>query len=848
MIGIPGPITVEPGISELPPLRRKGKVDLAVSSFVGYTGHRHYSGGPSVGSVAGALLLVVFVLVSVGSGGLNVRGAPTSDTASPSLPSVADLVQGSEIVASPANPQTHGPNPATGRFTDGGSILGFQPSTLSTTVPGAASMGSLAWDPAIGAAVYFGGLTSAGPSDDTWVLESGVWLNETSPGHAPPARWGASLAYDAQVGVETLVLFGGYGTAGPLNDTWLFINGEWTQVGSLGPTPEPLYNAAATSWGSNGTILFGGCSDSGCDRQSNQTWVFQLNASCRGGYANSCWVNLDAGIAVRGGPPPGLAAASIAVDPDFGPSDGIVVLYGGLNQTCPTCVRDSNATWYFDGYRWSDATTLFYGQPYPSEGRAYAALVWDPLTEWLYLYGGLNATSGAISNSLWSTDIDAWTNSSSESTPHATFALGAATGAETGSGEILPALLVGGNVSVGVGPDDSTWVYEPSVVNTVHVTPPVAETNATVNFYSNTSGGSHPSASWEFGDGAIEASGNSSHVYTRAGSYFARLTVTDAFGVQAISAVSVSVHSFQLGVQWPVAMDVGSAWNFTSVPTNGTAPFAFNWTFSDGATSDQASAPHGFSTPGPAWAELVVTDATGTVVFYRASFPVNAAYTGGITSSPSTIDVGATVLLFGSVSGGGSPPFVFNWSLPNGRTALGATIPYPATTVGNYSVGLRITDAAEVSWSGTLPLRVNPALTFVAHATTPGAFSGRSVSFTAVITGGTPTFSYAWYFGDGSSSTAADPTHVYHASGTFAVNVWVNDSGHGTYHQILEVKIPRSAGGLVWQLEEWPEWALLALAGAIVIVVLSLALVYRHRAMRARVTRTPQTPGGPPSR
>jgi len=206
------------------------------------------------------------------------------------------------------------------------------------------------------------------------------------------------------------------------------------------------------------------------------------------------------------------------------------------------------------------------------------------------------------------------------------------------------------------------------------------------------------------------------------------------------------------------------------------------------------------------------------------------------------------VLLFGHVSGVGSPPFVFNWSLPNGRSALGATIPYSATTVGDFAIRLSIEDSAGVTWNGTLLLRVNPAITFVAHAATPNFFSGRSVAFGATISGGTAPYSYEWIFGDGSSSSAASPTHLYHASGTFAVAVWVNDSGHGTFHQTLEVKVLRSAGGLVWQLETWPEWALLVLLAGVVVVVALLTVVYRRHSTRKRATPVSAPATRPPFR
>jgi PKD repeat protein len=51
-----------------------------------------------------------------------------------------------------------------------------------------------------------------------------------------------------------------------------------------------------------------------------------------------------------------------------------------------------------------------------------------------------------------------------------------------------------------------------------------------------------------------------------------------------------------------------------------------------------------------------------------------------------------------------------------------------------------------------------------------------SVSFTGSATGGTAPYSYSWNFGDGSTSTAQNPSHTYSAAGTFTATLTVTDS------------------------------------------------------------------------
>jgi len=51
-------------------------------------------------------------------------------------------------------------------------------------------------------------------------------------------------------------------------------------------------------------------------------------------------------------------------------------------------------------------------------------------------------------------------------------------------------------------------------------------------------------------------------------------------------------------------------------------------------------------------------------------------------------------------------------------------------------------------------------------------------TFTSKVTGGKAPFTYAWQFGDGNTSTLANPTHTYEELGTFLVILNVTDSTH----------------------------------------------------------------------
>lgn len=108
----------------------------------------------------------------------------------------------------------------------------------TSTGPSSRAEAALSDDPAAQGVVLFGGLAASSslPSallNDTWRYSGGVWQKVTV-GASPPAREGADLVYDPSIG--ELVLFGGAGSSGLLNDTWV-LNATLGPAASGGASP-----------------------------------------------------------------------------------------------------------------------------------------------------------------------------------------------------------------------------------------------------------------------------------------------------------------------------------------------------------------------------------------------------------------------------------------------------------------------------------------------------------------------------------------------------------------------------------------------------------------------------------
>lgn len=159
-----------------------------------------------------------------------------------------------------------------------------------------------------------------------------------------------------------------------------------------------------------------------------------------------------------------------------------------------------------------------------------------------------------------------------------------------------------------------------------------------------------------------------------------------------------------------------------------------------------------------------------------------------ISSSPSgsTIAPGGSANL--SVGATGTSPFTYQWYRgTSGNTSdpvAGATSSSlnvsPATTTTYWA---RVTNSCGNANSNAATITVSAASLNAAFSVSPtsGVVSVTNFIFTDQSTG--PLTSRQWNFGDGASSTAANPSHVYTAAGTYTVTLTIFGSG-GTQSSI----------------------------------------------------------------
>ncbi len=101
------------------------------------------------------------------------------------------------------------------------------------------------------------------------LLAQTLTWKQLSTAASPSPRIYPAMAYDAVS--KKLVLFGGFGATGNLNDTWTFDGATWTQVDT--PVAPPVRNGASMAFdlSTNKLVMFGGFD---VNQYLQDTWVW----------------------------------------------------------------------------------------------------------------------------------------------------------------------------------------------------------------------------------------------------------------------------------------------------------------------------------------------------------------------------------------------------------------------------------------------------------------------------------------------------------------------------------------------------------------------------------------------
>jgi hypothetical protein len=291
----------------------------------------------------------------------------------------------------------------------------------------------MVYDSADAAVLLFVGYGPSGVLGDTWEFSGGNW-SQILPSVSPTPRQFPAMSWDAADNYT--LLFGGTPSPGvpfvPLNDTWKFAGGTWTQLAPANPPPRSWQASMADDVNDGYVVLFGGL-----DKTSlGQTWEFNAGQ----------WTALTPSThpAARG-------LASMAYDA----AARVVVLFGGINAAA----KIFGDTWTYSAGVWGRLTTTVH--PSARYGAGFTGYCY-PNCQPLVLFGG--SVGSSVSSQTWTYDSGAWTLNRSALHPPARLyeMIAPAPTGVVGSLCSSCVLLFGGEgVSMALA---GTWTFAPPII------------------------------------------------------------------------------------------------------------------------------------------------------------------------------------------------------------------------------------------------------------------------------------------------------------------------------------------------------------------------------------------------
>ena len=332
---------------------------------------------------------------------------------------------------------------------------------------------------------------------------------------------------------------------------------------------------------------------------------------------------------------------------------------------------------------------------------------------------------------------------------------------------------------------DTSGCYDSILQNVTASQLPVASYTTSIvgcrmlNF-SNSSvyNGGVPSWSWNFDDPASGVNNTSVvlhpvHVFTSPGTYNVMLAMTDNFGCTDTIYQMVTVDPVIPDFAWDSTC-ANSLIQFTDLSTSPVDPITFwQWTFGDGGVSNLQDPSHTYSNGGIYTVSLTITTASGCLenVTHTLSinYPPDPDFSASLTCwGDSTVFTDLTTLPTpGQIAS-------WFWDFGDGNTSTLQNPVHTYSIAGIYSVTLIVTDTNDCNSMVTNPVEV--FIPPIANFNASTECDGFPTSFLDIsIANPIPLVSWMWNFGDGLSSTAQHPTHLYPGPGAYFVTLIVTN-------------------------------------------------------------------------
>ena len=296
---------------------------------------------------------------------------------------------------------------------------------------------------------------------------------------------------------------------------------------------------------------------------------------------------------------------------------------------------------------------------------------------------------------------------------------------------------------------------------------------STVSFTNTSTGNGGLTYQWGFGDGATSGLINPTHTYTTAGTYTVRLIVINSTGctdtLTKVNAITVGSVKANFSTPAIICENTPLTIDNTSTPI----PLNVTWDFGDSTVSNVISPIKTYSNTGNFIIKMIA-DFGGCMdsvskpinVLPKPAITFNADKTGSCTA-PLTVNFTSTV----------TAGNLYYWDFGDGTTSTQQNPSHTYTALGIYDVKLVGINSAGCKDSLIKPGYIKLQTPTVSIPDLPAKDCAPfTFTFSANVNAVDPVVSYLWNFGDGTTSTLANPTHTF-TNGIYTISVIIKTAG-----------------------------------------------------------------------
>ena len=291
---------------------------------------------------------------------------------------------------------------------------------------------------------------------------------------------------------------------------------------------------------------------------------------------------------------------------------------------------------------------------------------------------------------------------------------------------------------------------------------------------------------WDFGNGTTAFFINNlscNTTYTQNGTYYVTLTIADSSGwCSQTFGDSITINTIipcLLNVNYTYTTGNNGLINFANTSSGVPANPVISWNFGDGSISPLNNPTHTYVYNGTYYTTLNISDSSG---YCQNSYDDSVNVTNGqtcnlVTNFTYTIGGNGQVSFTNISSGIPTNPITY-WDFGDGNMSTLSNPTNTYTASGNYYVTFYITDSSGICYSyiqDTVVITnapcINPTVSFNLFKDTTQvglwyAIPNYSNNVNSVV----------WYWGDGNSTSAFYPSHIYSSPNSYNICVTVFNS------------------------------------------------------------------------